>query len=201
MQALFSTKINVTSLTYTVDASASSEATGLEVDKTAAPQQPVSCTPSSSQFRVIVTLVPVTLSLAPVCVPRIVRSSCNAHEWSQRGNTHGRQKHQIRTVLTDQDGSRFGLVKFITLGHVTLQQTGNTKDLALSRQWLDLRQSKILFCVEFDTSIELVPTAIYGMLETAGFVLLSVSLIRVPLLQTIAEWHWHSLHGLRGDLV
>ena len=60
---------------------------------------------------------------------------------------------------------------------------------------------RVLFCVECDTSIELVQTAICGVLETAGFVLLSDSLIRVPLLRTIAEWHWHSLRGLRGDLV
>ena len=32
------------------------------------PQQPTSCTPSFSQFRVFVTLVPVMLSTAPVCV-------------------------------------------------------------------------------------------------------------------------------------
>ena len=43
------------------------------------PQQPKSCTPSLSQFRVIVTLVPVMLSTAPVCVHEVVRSSFNAH--------------------------------------------------------------------------------------------------------------------------
>ena len=43
------------------------------------PQQPTSCTPSFSQFRVIVTLIPVMLSTAPVCVHGVVRSSCKAH--------------------------------------------------------------------------------------------------------------------------
>ena len=43
------------------------------------PQQPTSCTPSFSQFRVIVTLVPEMLSKAPVCVHEVVRSSFNAH--------------------------------------------------------------------------------------------------------------------------
>ena len=43
------------------------------------PQQPTSCTPSFSLFRVIVTLIPVMLSTAPVCGHGVVRSSCNAH--------------------------------------------------------------------------------------------------------------------------
>ena len=99
-------EVNVTSLTYSVDASASSDgATGLKVNGKAAPaiytvhstapayqenrvlvsardattKQPTSCTPSFSQFRVIVTLIPVMLSTAPVCVHGVVRSSCNAH--------------------------------------------------------------------------------------------------------------------------
>ena len=98
-------EVNITSLTYTVEASASSDelqawkckgkrhppltlctrqlprARKLRCLSRPAmrPQQPMSCTPSFSQFRVIVTLVPVILSSAPVCVTRIVRSSCNAH--------------------------------------------------------------------------------------------------------------------------
>ena len=68
------------------------------------------------------------------------------------------------------------------------------------RQWLDFRP-EVLCCVECDTSVEQVQTAICGVLETAGFVLLSDSLIHKPRLRTIAEWRWHFLRGLRGDLV
>ena len=96
--------VNVTSLTYSVDASASSDAaTGLNINWKAAraiytvhstapayqenrvlvsardtTTTTYVCTPSFSQFCVIVTLVPVMLSTAPVCVHEVVRSSFNA---------------------------------------------------------------------------------------------------------------------------
>ena len=66
---------------------------------------------------------------------------------------------------------------------------------------MELWRSEVLHCVECDTSIEQVRAAIRGVLETAGLVLLSDSLIHIRRLRTNAEWRWHSLRGLPGDLV
>ena len=97
------------------------------------PQQPTSCTPSFNQFRVIVTLVPVMLSTAPVCVTHKGMFQLQyPSSWKCALPRQGDVRHGIRLKLCLQRDVRWPRLQRAKLSPLFLPSWKEAQTLTLS---------------------------------------------------------------------